>query len=290
MTISVRVALQPTGNEWAESKHRAGTNLHNSHVPPSFLLGGVCVDRGLWGPFPPRLQGLWGDCCHLLWTDFSPRQAAGQWGENMTALVCSDLIQSAYAQQSITFHLHITAPRCSKRLRTITVFVNLINFTLSVEYATASIICLRRWCRYHGNIVWIVVHAVIHVTRRHLTTYDVTHLCHLHKGIGPWESSHGWSHVEQTAGEQTCCFPAQAETFLSPCWTISGCSYTFLLSNQSSALPHATYGVVAIYLHELTRSWLRRAVLTHKAKGFYVWHTLWWGVRLYLCVTVSSEL
>lgn len=83
---------------------------------------------------------------------------------------------------------------------------------------------------------------------------------------------------------------AQAETFLSPCWTIAGCSYTFLLSNQSSALPHATHGVVAIYLHELTRSWLRRAVLTHKAEGFYVWHTLWWGVRLYLCVTVSSEL
>lgn len=114
--------------------------------------------------------------------------------------------------------------------------------------------------------------------------------CHLHKGIGPGETPHGWSHVEQTAGEQTCCFPAQAETFLSPCWTISGCSYTFLLSNQSSALPPATHGVVAIYLHELTRSWLRRAVLTHKAEGFYVWHSLWWGVRLYLCVTVSSEL
>lgn len=72
--------------------------------------------------------------------------------------------------------------------------------------------------------------------------------------------------------------------------TISGCSYTFLLSNQSSTLPPATHGVVVIYLHELMRSWLRRAVLTHKAEGFYVWHTLWWGVRLYLCVTVSSEL
>lgn len=113
----------------------------------------------------------------------------------MTALVCSDLIQSAYTQQSITFHLHITAPRCSKRLKTITTFVNLINFTLPVEYATASTICLRWRCRYHVSIVWIVVHAVIHVTRRHLTTYDVTHLCHHHKGIRPWESSHGWSNV-----------------------------------------------------------------------------------------------
>lgn len=36
MTISVSVALQPTGNEWAESKHRAGSNLHNSHAPPRF--------------------------------------------------------------------------------------------------------------------------------------------------------------------------------------------------------------------------------------------------------------
>lgn len=66
----------------------------------------------------------------------------------------------------------------------------------------------------------------------------------------------------------------------------------FLLSNQSSALPPASHYsiVVALYSHELTRSWLRRAVLTHKANGFYVCHTLWWGVRLYLCVTVSSEL
>lgn len=101
----------------------------------------------------------------------------------MTALVCSDLIQSAHTQQSITFHLHITAPRCSKRLRTIAILVNLINFPLPVEYgyvcATASTICLRRQCRYHVSIVWIVVHAVIHVTRRHFTTCDVTHPCHL---------------------------------------------------------------------------------------------------------------
>lgn len=95
MTISVSVALQPTGSEWAESKHRAGGNLLNSPAP-SFLLGGVCVDRGLWGPLSARLQGLWGDCCHLLWTDFSPGQAAGQWGENMTALLCHDLIQPAH--------------------------------------------------------------------------------------------------------------------------------------------------------------------------------------------------
>lgn len=66
----------------------------------------------------------------------------------------------------------------------------------------------------------------------------------------------------------------------------------FSAFKKSSALPPATHYsiVVPIYSHELMRSWLRRAVLTHKADGFYVWHTLWWGVRLYLCVTVSSEL
>lgn len=81
------------------------------------------------------------------------------------------------------------------------------------------------------------------------------------------------SDQEQMAEQQTCCshrcFPAGAATFLFPRWTIWDC-YTFLLSNQSSTLPPVTHGVVAIYLHGLMRSWLRRTMLTHKAEGFYV--------------------
>lgn len=90
-----------------------------------------------------------------------------------------------------------------------------------------------------------------------------------------------WSKQQES---KRAVFLHKQKLFCPLCWTISGCSYT------SSALPPATHGVVAIYLHELTRSWPRRALLTRKAKGFYVWHTLWWGVWLYLCVTVSSEL
>lgn len=146
MTISISVALQPTGSEWAESKHWAGSNLLNSPAP-SLLLGGVCVDWGLWGPLSAWLQGLRGDCCHLLWTDFSPGQAAGQWGENVTGLVCNELTRSAYTQQVIAFnedHLHNTTRRHSKCFTTARSEHSIVSFTAPQHHRMWTCIC-HQW-------------------------------------------------------------------------------------------------------------------------------------------------
>lgn len=80
MTMSISVTLEPTESKSVESKQWTVVILLTL-LPPSFP-GGICVDRGLWGPLSAGLQGLWGDRCHLVWTDLSPGQAAGQRGES----------------------------------------------------------------------------------------------------------------------------------------------------------------------------------------------------------------
>lgn len=45
--------------------------------------GGFCADWRLWWPLSAWLQGLRGDCGHILRADLSSGQAAGQRGESM---------------------------------------------------------------------------------------------------------------------------------------------------------------------------------------------------------------